>query len=82
MDDEFPGRGRDAVYYARVFERPRPTVNGDPLRCIRDASGACLESDPCLDGDDCLSPYAPRAWSSPIYVDFDAGADEAGGGPG
>jgi len=69
-DEEFPRLGRDAVYYARVFEEPVPTVNGDPLRCTRDATGACVESRPCLDGDDCLSPDAPRAWSSPIFVDF------------
>ncbi len=53
-----------------MFKEPQPTVNGDTLRCTRDASGACVESRPCLDGDDCLAPYAARAWSSPIYVDF------------
>ncbi|MGH0029246.1 MAG: DUF3604 domain-containing protein [Myxococcota bacterium] len=71
LDPEFPEARRDTVYYARVFEEPAPTVNGDPLQCARDAAGACLESHPCLDGQDCLAPYAQRAWSSPIYVDYD-----------
>ena len=68
-DDDYPVAGRDALYYARVFEAPDPTVNGDPLRCTRDAAGQCLESFPCRGGEECLSPYAQRAWSSPIYVD-------------
>lgn len=68
-DEEFASSGRDAVYYARVFEPPKPTTNGDPLRCERDAEGRCLSIDLCDAGGDCLSPDRPRAWSSPIYVD-------------
>jgi len=68
-DDEFATSGRDAVYYARVFEPEKPTANGDPINCDRDAQGRCLEANPCTDEGNCLAPGRPRAWSSPIYVD-------------
>jgi len=68
-DDEFIGSGRDAVYYARVFESPIPTVNASILGCERDAEGRCTSISTCSGDDDCLHPDRPRAWSSPIYVD-------------
>ena len=69
-DPEFASAGRDTVYYVRVLEAPIPTVNGDPLDCERDALGRCLESRPCERGEACLADLAPRAWSSPIWVDY------------
>ena len=71
-DPDFLGSGRDAVYYARVFEPPTPTVNAQPLGCERDTEGRCLSVSLCSDLDDCRRPDAPRAWSSPIYVDHPA----------
>jgi len=71
VDTDFPAGRRDAVYYARVYEAPIATVNGDPLACERDARGRCLESQPCQRGEACLAPLEPRAWSSPIYVDWE-----------
>jgi hypothetical protein len=68
-DPDFAAGGRDALYYARAYEAPRPTINGGSLRCDYDAEGRCIESHPCAPGDNCLSDYAARAWSSPIYVD-------------
>ncbi|MDD9854131.1 MAG: DUF3604 domain-containing protein [Deltaproteobacteria bacterium] len=72
-DADFPGEGRGAAYYARVFEAPAPAVNAGNLRCRRDGEGNCVETNPCPgpDGarDDCLAPHEPRAWSSPIWVD-------------
>ena len=68
-DDDFQSGGRDAVYYARVYEPEKPTANGDPLNCERDAEGRCLAVNTCDGYDDCLAPDRPRAWSSPIYVD-------------
>ena len=68
-DDEFASSGRDAVYYARVFEPPLPTVNGDPLNCERDAQGRCTATAICEDADACLGLDRPTAWSSPIFVD-------------
>ena len=69
VDDEYPGLGRDAVYYARVFEEETPAVNGRPLRCTWDEAGACVETEPCADTGECIDLYAQRAWSSPIFVD-------------
>ena len=68
-DDAFQSGGRDAVYYARVYEREKPTANGAPLDCDRDEAGRCLAVNTCDGNDDCLAPDRPRAWSSPIYVD-------------
>jgi hypothetical protein len=76
-DPDFSADGRDAVYYARVFEAPLPGVNGDNLRCEFDAAGNCTRVELCPgpdgDADDCLGEKEPRAWSSPIYVDFGRG---------
>ena len=70
VDRDFPALGRDTVYYARAFEAPTPTVNGQQPRCSADAPGECTEVALCADTGDCLSSYAHRAWSSPIYVDY------------
>jgi hypothetical protein len=73
-DANFAEQGRDAVYYARVFETPIQGVNGDNLRCERDAEGNCTKVTLCPgdegDADQCLGEKEPRAWSSPIFVDF------------
>jgi hypothetical protein len=72
-DPGFVASGRDTLYYARVFEEPKPGINASNVRCERDAEGNCLRSDPCPSEDgsnpDCLAPHEPRAWSSPIWVD-------------
>jgi len=72
---------RDSVYYARVFEEPIQAINAGGIRCDRDAEGRCIEAKLCPgpegDADDCLSGYEPRAWSSPIYLDFAAAGDPA-----
>ncbi|MAE97208.1 MAG: hypothetical protein CL910_21365 [Deltaproteobacteria bacterium] len=73
-DPEFAGLGRDTLYYVRAFEEPAPGVNADNLRCERDAEGNCTSAKLCPSADgrdpDCLAEHEPRAWSSPIYVDF------------
>jgi hypothetical protein len=69
VDPEFEALGRDTVYYARAFEGPSPTVNGQKPACLREENGECVEVDLCADEGKCLSEYAHRAWSSPIYVD-------------
>ena len=74
-DPEFVEGEREFVYYVRALQEPSLAVNGDPMRCERDADGACIEARPCPAGgpdfdpeDDCLSPVQERAWSSPIFV--------------
>jgi hypothetical protein len=82
-DTEFGESQRDAVYYARAIEAPAALIHGnDPLGCREDASGRCVEIEPCgartPREDDCLSEAEPRAWSSPIYVDYAPSAEGAG----
>jgi len=74
-DPDFSSGARDAVYYVRAIEEPAPKINAGQLRCERDAQGSCTRANPCGrdDSDDCLAPHEPRAWSSPIYVDYEAG---------
>lgn len=75
-DDEYANDARDTLYYVRALQAPEPTINGDQLRCERDAEGRCTDVDPCYGDDrtavddDCLAPASGRAWSSPIYLDF------------
>jgi hypothetical protein len=73
-DPDFAQEARDALYYARAYEESTPGINAGNLRCELDGNGACVATHPCPgpagDADDCLAPYEPRAWSSPIWVDF------------
>ena len=82
LDPEFSTLGQDVVYYARAYEAEKPAINAGNLRCERDGSGTCSDVDLCdgSEGDgDCLAPHEPRAWSSPIYVDYAAPASPAAG---
>jgi hypothetical protein len=75
-DPDFVRAGRETLYYVRVFEAEKPTVNAATLRCQSADGSACLEIEPCSRGEECLAPDRPRAWSSPIYVDYIPGAQE------
>ncbi len=77
-DPGFSGDGRDALYYARAIQEPRPTINGEPIKCERDEEGNCIKATLCR-GDyrtsvdeECLSDNDVRAWSSPIYLNYRA----------
>ena len=79
-DPDYAEGGRDTVYYVRAFEEEKPGVNAGSVRCERDAAGRCTKVDLCGGDptDDCLAPHEPRAWSSPIWVDWKAGAGTSG----
>jgi hypothetical protein len=74
-DPAFAQDKRDALYYVKAIQESEPMINGDPLKCERDADGKCTKVNMCY-GDyrsgasDCTAPAEPRAWSSPIFVDF------------
>ncbi|MBI1238645.1 MAG: DUF3604 domain-containing protein [Alphaproteobacteria bacterium] len=82
-DEEFASAGRDTLYYVRAIEEASDAVNGGHLRCERDADGKCVKVHICTKDyrtdreDDCLSPVEERAWSSPIYISYDASAAPA-----
>jgi hypothetical protein len=72
-DPTFVTDGRAAAYYVRAYQEPTVQFNADTLRCTRDETGACVESDPCRNGyrgadDDCLAEAPEIAWSSPIFL--------------
>ena len=77
-DPDYASAARDTVYYVRAIQQASPTVNGDQLRCERDANGQCIVVNPCRAAaptaytDDCLADVSERAWSSPIFVDYAA----------
>ena len=62
---------RDTVYYARVYEAPAPAINAAGVSCEYDDDGNCVRANLCEGTGDCLAEHEPRAWSSPIWVDFD-----------
>jgi hypothetical protein len=76
-DDEFENNSRDAVYYARVIEEDILLVNGGNLRTKFDNKGNAVSTDPCFADyrldytEECLAPGGHRAWSSPIFVDYE-----------
>ena len=77
-DPDFAAGGRDATYYVRAIQEPSPQVNGANLRCTYDENGRCVEVNPCF-GDyrtdmdeECLADVEHRAWSSPIYLAWQA----------
>lgn len=74
-DPDYAAGKRDAIYYVRAIQEPEPMINARPIQCVRDAAGKCVKAKLCY-GDyrsgssDCRAPAEPRAWSSPIYVDW------------
>ena len=79
-DTSFDEEKRDTLYYARAIQEPRPTINGEPIKCERDASGKCIKAEICYgdyrSGDsDCLTMKDVRAWSSPIYLNYPNNAE-------
>ena len=78
-DPDFAAGARDALYYARAIQEPRPTINAVPVRCERDEEGNCIKASLCYgdwrSGDsECATMKDVRAWSSPIYLSYRAPA--------
>jgi hypothetical protein len=78
-DPEFTEAARDTVYYVRAIEEPTQVINADGVRCEYDENGVCssirlcgASGTPTGTGteDDCLGEAEPKAWSSPIFVDW------------
>ncbi len=77
-DPSYTADQRDALYYVKAIQEAEPIINADPLKCERDAAGKCVKVNLCYGdyrsgADECTAPAEPRAWSSPIYVDFAKG---------
>ena len=75
-DPEFSEMGRDTLYYARAIEEVTPMINGEAPRCEYDENGQCIKPTMCYNSyvtdasDNCLAEDEPRAWSSPIFVNY------------
>ncbi len=81
-DKLFSGGEREVRYYVRAIQQPSDAVNAGGLRCEYDEQGQCIAVNPCYgdyrtdSGDDCLWPNEERAWSSPIYVRWQAASGQ------
>ena len=75
-DNEFSENSRDTIYYVRAIQEPSPVVNGGNLRCTYNEKGECIKVNICYGDsrtdkeDDCLTLSEERAWSSPIYINY------------
>jgi hypothetical protein len=74
-DPEYASGGRSTLYYARVIQQAEPLINGDPFGCEYDAQGQCVKRNYCIGpaataDNNCLTPAEPRAWTSPIFVEY------------
>jgi len=77
-DPDFNQDKRDTVYYVRAIEESSMIINSNNLNCKYNSLGDCIEVNICSGSvlntpkeNDCLSRNEERAWSSPIFVDYD-----------
>lgn len=72
-----PDFSRDTLYYVRAIQEEIPMINGANQRATFDEDGNAIAVDSCYAdyrtelNDECLSDAEPRAWSSPIYVNYE-----------
>lgn len=74
-DTDYADARRPALYYARVIQPAEPLIGGDPFGCEYDEQGNCIKRNYCIDSNaardnNCLADAEPRAWTSPIFVEF------------
>ena len=74
-DPDYTTGERSALYYARVIQEKQPLIVGDPFACEYDEAGICIKRNYCIGENakpdmNCLSEAEPRAWTSPIFVEF------------
>jgi hypothetical protein len=78
-DPDYATGGRSTLYYARVIQAPELLIVGDPFGCEYDAAGQCIKRNYCVGENaqpdmNCRSEAEPRAWTSPIFVEYAGGA--------
>ena len=75
-DEQYSANGRDSVDYVRAIEEPSMRINAGNLRCDFDEFGNCNKVNLCYGNyktsrnDNCTMMSEERAWSSPIYLNF------------
>ena len=74
-DSQYGASARSALYYARVIQEPGALIAGDPFGCEYNAQGQCIKRNYCIGlnaqpDDNCLSVAEPRAWTSPIFLEY------------
>ena len=76
-DKEFSSSQIDMSYYVRAIEEPSLQINTQGVRCEYDSDGNCVSIDICTQDwrkprniETCSAIDEPRAWSSPIYIEY------------
>lgn len=74
-DPDYTIGKRNTLYYARVIQAPELLIAGDPSGCEYNADGVCIKRNYCVEDNakpdmNCLSAAEPRAWTSPIFVEY------------
>ena len=77
QDADYTEEKVSSLYYVRAIQEETLAVGGDPLRCELNSQGECVKINPCYasgpdfnPNDDCLAPIGERAWSSPIFLNY------------
>lgn len=78
QDPEYASSGRSTLYYARVLQEAEPLIAGDPFGCEYDEEGLCIKRNYCVGtnatpDNNCLAEAQPRAWTSPIFIEYGQG---------
>ena len=80
-DPDYTVDKRNTLYYARVIQAPELLIVGDPFGCEYNAAGECIKRNYCVGENarpdmNCLSEAEPRAWTSPIFVEYSEGMSQ------